>query len=210
MTRKILFVGSSAFSLLVAGGVVADAASKQLPPELLGAQIQVFSAPIGWGANHVYAVVNTGPYAGYVLENTSAYNGPHLGTGTDYDMATDTRANNYIGTFTITNTTVADGYDLATNNCSDLMMQVTQQNNSGFYPGVNWLTQPFSVPAAGSEVPLEGTPAGAAAMSVLQSDASITGTSYDEYNVDPGYGGGGTSDFYADAGGGGSCDDYCS
>jgi hypothetical protein len=209
MSRTTLLLGSSVFSLILLGSAIADAG--QLPAGLAGAQIQVFSAPIGWGAYHVFAVVNTGPYAGYVLENTSAYNGPHLGTGTDYDVATDTNATGYIGTFTISNLAVADGYDLATNNCSDLMMQVTQQNNGAFYPGMNTLTQPYSVPPAGEAVPLDGTPAGSAVMNTLQSDATIVGTTYDEYNSSPGYGGGGDSNFYGTSGGGGDeCEDTCS
>lgn len=207
MNKTSLLLGSSVFSLVLMGSGIA--AAGQLPDGLAGAQIQVFSAPIGWGAYHVYAVVNTGPYTGYVLENTSSYNGPHLGTGTDYDMATDTKATGYVGTFTITNLTVADGYDLATNNCSDLMMQVTQQNNGGFYPGMNTLTQPYSVPSPGQAVPLDGTPAGSAIMNSLQADATITGTTYDAYNDSPGYGGGGESDFYGTASGE-QCQDTCS
>ena len=207
--KKIRFLGPIVFGL-VAGVPLAHAGSTQLPAGLLGAQIQVFSAPIGWGANHVFAVVNTGPYAGYVLENHSAYSGPHLGTGTDYDVYDDTRANSYIGTFTITNINVADGYDLATNNCSDLMMQVTQQNNGAFYPGANFMTWPYSVPPPGQEVPLNDTPAGQAAMSVLQADATITNTTFDEYDSYPGYGGGGVEDFYGSASAFEGCDEYCS
>jgi hypothetical protein len=208
MNIKFRWLGSSALGLLASTAGLARADSVTLPSGLMGAQIQVFSSPIGWGANHVFAVVVDGPYANYVLENTSAFGGPHLGQGTDYDTYDDWKANSYIGTFTITNLTVANGYDLATNNCSDLMMQVTQSNNGAFYPGVNSLTWPYWVPPAGQEVPLNNTPAGQAVMNNLMSDADITWTGYYAYSEDPGYGGGGESDFYGSAQE--DCDEYCS
>jgi len=47
------------------------------------------------------------------------------------------------------NTVVAQGYGAGTNNCSDLMVELTQHNSPSYFPGTNSITQPSSVPAAG-------------------------------------------------------------
>jgi hypothetical protein len=191
-------------------GVALAGGPVTLPSGLMGATMEVWSAPIGGGAHHVFGLIMTGPWAGYILENTSAFHGPHLGNveAITYDQ-TDNSANNDIGTYTIVNTTVADGYSLGTNNCSDLIMQVTQKADPAFYPGENYLTQPYSVPPPGQPVPFSNTHGGSAVIHQLISDATITGTDYNAYNTSPGYGGGGYDDFYESASYSG-CEGICS